>query len=174
MAWVVRFMIAAAPAVAQWFYTPVVLRFGALQALLSFAVFAGFTLVLVLVSWGLGTDERPHGRLAGALACRRQTISAGSSGSPDGGHDPRCAAFGHSSGRRGRCGSMPEADELSAILARTPSTSDPAEPLPGAWCRACQGTRWWTERRQPRGWRCLTCHPPAHLPASEVRRAGDG
>ena len=51
MAWIVRFLIAAAPAVAQWFYTPVVLRFGALQALLSFAVFVGFTLVLVLVPW---------------------------------------------------------------------------------------------------------------------------
>ena len=49
MAWVVRFLIAAAPAVAQWFYTPVVLRFGALQALLSIAVFVGF--VLALVPW---------------------------------------------------------------------------------------------------------------------------
>ena len=51
MAWIVRFLIAAAPAVAQWFYTPVVLRFGALQALLSFTVFVSFTLVLVLVPW---------------------------------------------------------------------------------------------------------------------------
>ena len=51
MAWVVRFLIAAAPAVAQWFYTPVVLRVGASQALLSFTVFVGFTLVLALVPW---------------------------------------------------------------------------------------------------------------------------
>jgi hypothetical protein len=51
MVWVARVLIAAAPAVAQWFYTPVVLRFRALQALLSFAVFVGFTLVLVLVPW---------------------------------------------------------------------------------------------------------------------------
>jgi hypothetical protein len=51
MVWVTRVLIAAAPAVAQWFYTPVVQRYGALQALLSFAVFIGFTLVLVLVPW---------------------------------------------------------------------------------------------------------------------------
>ena len=49
-----RGSLAAVPAVAQWFYTPVVLRFGALQALLSFTVFVGFTLVLVLVPWPRG------------------------------------------------------------------------------------------------------------------------
>jgi hypothetical protein len=31
--------------------------------------------------------------------------------------------------------------DLSAILARTPSTSELAEPLPGAWCRVCLGAR---------------------------------
>jgi hypothetical protein len=39
-------------------------------------------------------------------------------------------------------------------LAWMPSTADVTPPLPGAWCWACQGTRWWTERHQPRGWRC--------------------
>jgi hypothetical protein len=42
-------------------------------------------------------------------------------------------------------------------------------PPPGAWCRACRGTRWWTERRQQRGWRC---HPPAHLKAEAIRLQG--
>jgi hypothetical protein len=51
MAWVVRFLIAAAPAMAPWLRTPVVLRFGALRAVLSVTVFVGFTLVLVLVPW---------------------------------------------------------------------------------------------------------------------------
>ena len=46
-------------------------------------------------------------------------------------------------------------------------------PTTGAWCRACHGTRWWTERHGPKGWRCLTCHPPAHLPASAIPREGD-
>jgi hypothetical protein len=55
-----------------------------------------------------------------------------------------------------------------------PSTTDVTPPPPGAWCRACQGTRWWTEQHQPRGWRCLTCHPPVHLAAGAIRREGEG
>jgi len=55
-------------------------------------------------------------------------------------------------------------------LARMPSWADASPPWPGVWCRACHGTRWWTERRNPKGWRCLTCHPPDHLPAEAIRR----
>jgi hypothetical protein len=51
MVWVVRFLIAAAAAVVQWIFTPLALRFGALQAVLSVAVFVGVSLVLALVSW---------------------------------------------------------------------------------------------------------------------------
>ena len=25
----------------------------------------------------------------------------------------------------------------------------------------------------PKGWRCLTCHPPDHLPAEAIRREGE-
>ena len=28
--------------------------------------------------------------------------------------------------------------------------------------------RFWTERYKPRGWRCMQCHPPDHLPAEAV------
>jgi len=51
MVWVIRFLIAAGAAVAQWFFTPLTLRFGTLQALLSLAVFVAVTFVLVLVPW---------------------------------------------------------------------------------------------------------------------------
>jgi hypothetical protein len=34
------------------------------------------------------------------------------------------------------------------------------------------GRPWWTERGDPKGWRCLTCHPPDHLPAEILRRKG--
>jgi hypothetical protein len=54
-----------------------------------------------------------------------------------------------------------------------PSWADATPPWPGSWCRACHGTRWWTERRDPRGWRCMTCHPPVHLPADAIRREGE-
>ena len=59
-------------------------------------------------------------------------------------------------------------------LARMPSWADATPPWPGAWCRACRGTRWWTERQASKGWRCLTCHPPLHLTADAIRRAGEG
>ncbi len=51
MAWIVRFVVAAAAVVAQWFVARLFLRFGALQALLSLAVFLGVTFPLVLVPW---------------------------------------------------------------------------------------------------------------------------
>ena len=52
--WVIRFFVAAVAAVAQWFVTPIILHFGALQAILSLAVFVGVTFVLVLVPWPRG------------------------------------------------------------------------------------------------------------------------
>jgi hypothetical protein len=48
-------------------------------------------------------------------------------------------------------------------LAHPPSWATTASPPPGAWCRACHATRWWTEGRESHGWRCVTCHPPVHL-----------
>ena len=60
-------------------------------------------------------------------------------------------------------------DERPACLSGSPAAlggSNP--PPPGAWCRACHGTRWWTERHEPKGWRCMTCHPPADA----IRREG--
>ena len=51
---VVRFLVAAAAAVAHWFFTPLSLWFGALQAILSLAVFVGVIFVLVLVPWPRG------------------------------------------------------------------------------------------------------------------------
>jgi hypothetical protein len=59
-------------------------------------------------------------------------------------------------------------------LAQPPSWADAIPPPPGAWCRACHGTRWWTERHEPHGWRCVTCHPPVHLPADQIRREAEG
>jgi hypothetical protein len=51
MVWIVRFLIAAGVGVIQWALTPLALRFGALQAVLSVAVFVGVSLVLALVPW---------------------------------------------------------------------------------------------------------------------------
>jgi hypothetical protein len=55
-------------------------------------------------------------------------------------------------------------------LQRPPSWSEAAAlPPAGAWCSCCRGQRWWSEAREPKGWRCYTCHPPAHLPSEAVR-----
>jgi hypothetical protein len=35
------------------------------------------------------------------------------------------------------------------------------------------GTRWWTERRDPKGWRCMRCCPPSHLPPEAIRRESE-
>jgi hypothetical protein len=58
-------------------------------------------------------------------------------------------------------------------LARMPSWAEATPPWPGAWCRACRGTRWWTERRDSRGWRCMRCCPPSHLPPEAIRRENE-
>ena len=67
----------------------------------------------------------------------------------------------------GDTGSIPQ--DRSADK-RPASWSDPDEhPQPGWWCGCCHGHRWWIELDAPQGWRCATCHPPAHLPAAAVR-----
>jgi len=53
-------------------------------------------------------------------------------------------------------------------LQRHLSTVEKYPPTTGAWCSACWGTKWWTERYEPKGWRCVTCHPPRHLRADQV------
>jgi hypothetical protein len=58
----------------------------------------------------------------------------------------------------------------AAALQRPPSWSGAAAlPSVGAWCSCCRGQRWWSEARDPTGWRCSACHPPTHLPADAVR-----
>lgn len=57
---------------------------------------------------------------------------------------------------------------LSYSLARLPGGAPMPQPPPGAWCRCCgrfdrSGGRWWRPNDEPRGWRCMTCHPPIHL-----------
>jgi hypothetical protein len=64
--------------------------------------------------------------------------------------------------------------DLPPELARMPSWADSTPPLPGAWCRACEATRWWTERHEPQGWRCGACHPPDHLKARAGAPGGTG
>jgi hypothetical protein len=39
---------------------------------------------------------------------------------------------------------------------------------------AGQGMQWWAERANPRGWQCAACHPPTHLAAEAISRAGEG
>jgi hypothetical protein len=64
-------------------------------------------------------------------------------------------------------------DRPPGFLAQMTSWADPTLPQPGAWCRACHGTRWWTERHEPKGWCCMTCHPPDHRPVEAIRREGE-
>ena len=73
----------------------------------------------------------------------------------------------------------------ASALARPPFWPNPASrpPLPpprrpgeperhGAWCTRCGspdgGGRWWTERQEPKGWRCMSCLPPGCVPASAI------
>lgn len=51
-----------------------------------------------------------------------------------------------------------------------PSWADVANaPQPGDRCQCCRQAAWWTEANNPRGWRCLACHPPAALPDADVQ-----
>ena len=63
--------------------------------------------------------------------------------------------------------------DLPPELARMPSWAEATPPWPGSWCRACYGTRWWTERQASKGWRCMTCHPPDHLSPEAIRRENE-
>jgi hypothetical protein len=64
--------------------------------------------------------------------------------------------------------------DLPPGLARMPSDASLTMPPHGAWCRACRGTRRWTERHEPKGWCCMTCHPQNHLRPDQIRREGQG
>jgi hypothetical protein len=56
-----------------------------------------------------------------------------------------------------------------AATKQLPAWFDPAEaPMPGCDCGRCGGRRWWREAVAPTGWRCWTCHPPAHCGAGQV------
>jgi hypothetical protein len=58
----------------------------------------------------------------------------------------------------------------AAALQRPPSCAGgTALPSIGTWCSCCRGQRWWSEARDPTGWRCRQCHPPTHVPADAVR-----
>jgi len=73
---------------------------------------------------------------------------------------PRC----RQRARRGRSMS----DRPASLAHPPPSWADRGAPPPGAWCRCCWGGRFWTERVESQGWRCMQCHPPSHLPPDEV------
>lgn len=63
----------------------------------------------------------------------------------------------------------PDTVPFDPAAKRPPSWSNPAAvPRPGVWCGCCRGGRWWCEASGPRGWRCRTCHPPAHLGPGDV------
>jgi DNA-binding transcriptional LysR family regulator len=85
------------------------------------------------------------------------------------------AASGHTAQPLGAAQSVVAAmSDRSPALAHPPSWATTTPPPPGAWCRACHGTRWWTERRESHGWRCMTCHPPHHLVVEAIRREDGG
>ena len=81
------------------------------------------------------------------------------------GHIPQIA-----SDEAGRMKREALAGMMRAALQRPPSWSDAAAvPWPGCWCSCCRLGRWWTEVREPRGWRCWTCHPPDGVTFGAVR-----
>jgi hypothetical protein len=47
-------------------------------------------------------------------------------------------------------------------------------PERGAWCSKCSrsdpkaGGCWWRDASTPAGWRCWTCHPPAHSAVEDM------
>ncbi len=65
-----------------------------------------------------------------------------------------------------------EGRPAETVLIATPVSWADASliPTPGARCRCCSGSVWWTEPTSPKGWRCATCYPADHLPADAVRR----
>ena len=58
-----------------------------------------------------------------------------------------------------------------AGLMRPTSWADPdARPSPGCYCSCCKSKHWWTERTEPKGWRCSSCHPPTGLEPDQVEK----
>ena len=82
-----------------------------------------------------------------------------------GGNQPRRLEPARGSGPCGGGNERPSA----WIDADAQHVGDVTPSLPSARCRACKVTRWWTERHEPKGWRCATCHPPDHLARGQVR-----
>jgi hypothetical protein len=62
--------------------------------------------------------------------------------------------------------------DLMLIEQATAGSLSARRPLPGTWCNACYGLRWWTERQQLAGWRCVRCRPPDHLAPEKVETVG--
>ncbi len=66
---------------------------------------------------------------------------------------------------------------MRAALMRRPAWGERPDcrPAPGAWCGCCGrnppavGGKWWQEAEAPKGWRCVTCYPPTHLPEGRYR-----
>lgn len=66
---------------------------------------------------------------------------------------------------------------MRAALMRPPAWGERPDcrPAPGAWCSCCArnppavGGKWWQEAEAPKGWRCVTCYPPTHIPEGRYR-----
>ena len=63
--------------------------------------------------------------------------------------------------------------DLLLIEQATAGSLSALRPPLGAWCNACHGQRWWTQRQASKGWRCMRCCPPAHLPPEAIRRESE-
>lgn len=132
---------------------------------------------------GIGTDGAGAPDRAAFLA-RAAEDAAAALAAPDPGlaHERAEIAAAQAAEARGEYGRpKPEADHRAALAGflaagrqRPPAWADPTSlPPPGAWCSCCgrfsrTGGRWWREAANPSGWRCATCHPPAHLAPGAV------
>jgi hypothetical protein len=98
------------------------------------------------------TADGPTAGCSGEAAVRWRDAFAESAERPDG-HAVTAFSEGEGGGK-----------------ARPPAGSDPADrPRPGERCGRCRGARWWCEAVAPKGWRCVTCHPPpAGLGPAEI------
>lgn len=55
-------------------------------------------------------------------------------------------------------------------LARTPSDASLTAPPHGAWCAPAMARAGGRSGRRPKGWRCMTSHPPDHMTREANRR----